>query len=1149
MSEKSQTALDSSSKLNASLLRLKFLDCLRNGDKQKLQKQMDEIRNSNYPPNSEVSKVAKYLLHYAVQVAPLSIVQYIVEKGLVSDVNIQDGDGNTPLHLAAQNTRDDIVSFLMSLDTINDCVLNKNKQQPIELAGDIETGQLFSDLRTKFVEKSAAELRKNFESRNFEKLDELLTDPRTKELLDINGTDPVTGDTVLHEYVKRNDAQMVKFIVSHGGDPFKRNVKGKLPIDSAVSSEVKKILKESSKEQNIIDQGATSVGPPTFKGFLKKWTNFAGGYKLRWFILDDHGRLSYFKSPNDINNSCRGSINLCHASLKMDSSEKSKFEIIIVGAGSVSKWHLKANHYIETNRWVWALQNAIRYAKDIEKKRKLLEKESSSKSSAVSRARESFDSSRNSHTYNINSKNAMGHFRTNSAASSVSNSSYFDNEPDSAPVSEVSRKPSKRLEKSSQGLPDIAETHPLNTDKNLTVADSVSMDSSRKATVNASNQSFASDYEDENSELVHGELEEYDAEAEDVENSSDIGEGYQDQFKALSLYSSELKVLQNNLTMELSTFKDLLNSLPKEYTFAEISSNSVLNIERIFQKYTKLVALRTEKLTRTLERQIKISSLWEKEIQNLDSEIRDREERLATLENKQKSLRKVLKNRFSLSGESSKPEVTQVTVTGSSPITEAAMEGEAEIIDMLKDESDDDDDQFFDAEDDSGSIQSGIAPEETVGEKEPVTERRKSHAATLVEGGDVESGTHPLVTLLQREKSLILEKEGSFLGYEDGIRTRLSLSDDRPKISLWGILKSMIGKDMTKMTLPVSFNECTSLLQRVAEDMEYVDLLDSAATFEDSALRLVYVAAFAASEYASTIDRIAKPFNPLLGETYEYARPDRNYRFFVEQVSHHPPIGAAIAESPKWDYFGESAVKSKFYGRSFDIKPLGTWYLNLRPDHGIKEELYTWKKVTSSVVGIITGNPTVDNYGEMKIVNHTTKDSVVLNFKPRGWRSNNAYEVKGEVIDGKGVIRYTIGGHWNSVLYGKHAGPGKEKFVIWRANPRPKDMAFNLTTFAASLNAPQEKLLDWLPQTDTRLRPDQRAMEEGRYDDASVEKNKVEEKQRAARRKREAANQEYKPKWFTLGTHPVTGEQYWVFNNKYWYNRAHHNLKDVPNIF
>lgn len=111
---------------------------------------------------------------------------------------------------------------------------------------------------------------------------------------------------------------------------------------------------------------------------------------------------------------------------------------------------------------------------------------------------------------------------------------------------------------------------------------------------------------------------------------------------------------------------------------------------------------------------------------------------------------------------------------------------------------------------------------------------------------------------------------------------------------------------MTKMTLPVSFNEPTSLLQRVAEDMEYTDLLDTAADRLDSTERMVYVAAFAASEYASTIGRVAKPFNPLLGETYEYVRPDKGYRFFIEQVSHHPPIGAAWAEAAKWDYYASS---------------------------------------------------------------------------------------------------------------------------------------------------------------------------------------------------------------------------------------------------
>lgn len=40
--------------------------------------------------------------------------------------------------------------------------------------------------------------------------------------------------------------------------------------------------------------------------------------------------------------------------------------------------------------------------------------------------------------------------------------------------------------------------------------------------------------------------------------------------------------------------------------------------------------------------------------------------------------------------------------------------------------------------------------------------------------------------------------------------------------------------------------------------------------------------------------------------------------------------------------------------------------------------------------------------------------------------------------------------------------------------------------------------------TDSRLRPDQRLMEEGRWDEANMEKQRLEEKQRAVRRRREA---------------------------------------------
>lgn len=52
-------------------------------------------------------------------------------------------------------------------------------------------------------------------------------------------------------------------------------------------------------------------------------------------------------------------------------------------------------------------------------------------------------------------------------------------------------------------------------------------------------------------------------------------------------------------------------------------------------------------------------------------------------------------------------------------------------------------------------------------------------------------------------------------------------------------------------------------------------------------MRILNVAAFAVSGYASTEGRNCKPFNPLLGETYEADFPDKGLRFFSEKVRHY----------------------------------------------------------------------------------------------------------------------------------------------------------------------------------------------------------------------------------------------------------------------
>lgn len=70
------------------------------------------------------------------------------------------------------------------------------------------------------------------------------------------------------------------------------------------------------------------------------------------------------------------------------------------------------------------------------------------------------------------------------------------------------------------------------------------------------------------------------------------------------------------------------------------------------------------------------------------------------------------------------------------------------------------------------------------------------------------------------------------------------LRDPKKKFSIWSIIKDAIGKDLTKFTVPVYFNEPTSMLQKITEALEYEDLLVRAAKESDYIMRLAYITVF-----------------------------------------------------------------------------------------------------------------------------------------------------------------------------------------------------------------------------------------------------------------------------------------------------------------
>ncbi|XP_044525682.1 oxysterol-binding protein-related protein 6 isoform X3 [Gracilinanus agilis] len=377
----------------------------------------------------------------------------------------------------------------------------------------------------------------------------------------------------------------------------------------------------------------------------------------------------------------------------------------------------------------------------------------------------------------------------------------------------------------------------------------------------------------------------------------------------------------------------------------------------------------------------------------------------------------------------------------------------------------------------------------------------------------------------------ILNGELTGGAFRNGRRTCLPAPcPDTSNINLWNILRNNIGKDLSKVSMPVELNEPLNTLQHLCEEIEYSELLDKASETDDPYERMVLIAAFAVSGYCSTYFRAgSKPFNPVLGETYECIREDKGFRFFSEQVSHHPPISACHCESKNFVFWQDIRWKNKFWGKSMEILPVGTLNVML-PKYG---DYYVWNKVTTCIHNILSGRRWIEHYGEITIRN--TKSSICickLTFVKVNYWNSNVNEVQGVVMDQEGKVVHRLFGKWHEGLY---CGVAPSAKCIWRPGSMPTnyELYYGFTRFAIELNELDPVLKDLLPPTDARFRPDQRFLEEGNLEAAAAEKLRVEELQRSRRRYMEENHLEHIPKFFKKVI-DANQREAWVSNDTYW---------------
>jgi len=300
-------------------------------------------------------------------------------------------------------------------------------------------------------------------------------------------------------------------------------------------------------------------------------------------------------------------------------------------------------------------------------------------------------------------------------------------------------------------------------------------------------------------------------------------------------------------------------------------------------------------------------------------------------------------------------------------------------------------------------------------------------------------------------------------------------------------------------------------------------------------MRALYVVVSSIVPY-SCGERTSKPFNPLLGETFEWTTPKT--RFIAEQVSHHPPICVGHMQSKDWEWDQYKELKANFTGNAVVSPPIGTTRVTLNKFN----ETYSWGGLTSCVHNLIVGKMWIDHYGDIEVTTTGTNCSATISFTACGWFSKGWHKVDAVVNGPDGSPKYVVSGTWNTRLeywdakFGKDANkvPEAERKTIWQLQQVPsKSLWRGFHKFLDDLRELTPERLKTLPRSDARLRPDILELEKFNYRRAGQEKFKLEEKQREERKLREEkALGDWQTRWFEADT-----ERGWRFKHTYWFER------------
>lgn len=366
--------------------------------------------------------------------------------------------------------------------------------------------------------------------------------------------------------------------------------------------------------------------------------------------------------------------------------------------------------------------------------------------------------------------------------------------------------------------------------------------------------------------------------------------------------------------------------------------------------------------------------------------------------------------------------------------------------------------------------------------------------------------------------------------------------------SLISILRKGIGKDMAGISMPIETNEPLSFLQKYTECFEYSTLIDNALRAPmETGERILTISAFAVSYLSSYKDKvrsIRKPFNPLLGETFELIRPDMGIRVVTEKVIHKPFVMAAHVDSQNWYIDHSIRPQQKFYGKTAEIQVDGTLQLKLRNS----DEAYEWSQPNTVLRNVVslTGEKYTEPVDTMTVKSNKGYKCVITFISQNGrFTSSRSERLEMKVYNGNSSkpLSLTADGTWTEEI---KLNTGKS---IWKISPElpNHEKKYGFTRFSCSLNHFDEVHKSCAP-TDSRRRPDQKMYEQGNVGEAEKLKQKLEEDQRTRRKDASGNDVVHQPAFFEKGINDLD----WKLkkgHESYWNRRKSNNWDGLVKLW